>query len=160
MNRVPVRRYVIGIDPGSTNCAYAIVDKTDKSLVAAGKIKCHGVTARLLTRDAARWLRQQHLKYGRTIDKVRVEHQMRRKYQIQAAAFVSAGHALDYDSDYVHPNTVKSHWGLPYDGHAQNKRNAVAKVNSLMTNDPENVWKTKLADDHVCDALLIALYSC
>jgi hypothetical protein len=149
--------FIIGIDPGSTNCAYAIVGATTKTLEAAGKIRCTGTTARLLTRDAARWVRQQRFKYVGSPLKLRVEHQMRRKYQIQAAAFVGAGHALGMDSDYVHPSSVKRYWGLPLDGHAQNKRNAVLKVNALMSNDPDPKWKTKLQDDHICDAILTAL---
>lgn len=149
-------KFVIGIDPGTTNCAYAIVNRNTKVLEEAGKIRCSGVTTSKLTRDAALWLRKTIAKNPQA-NKLRVEHQMRRKFIVQAAAFVAAGHALGLDSDYVHASTVKKHHGLPLDGHDQNKRNAVTKVGALLGNDPSPAWRAKLRDHHICDAILTAL---
>jgi Holliday junction resolvasome RuvABC endonuclease subunit len=143
---------ILGVDPGTTNLGYCLIDAKDASIITQGTIsiavdsKIKGAHAKVAIGvvDALR----EHILAA---DYVVAEQQMKVKMGVVFGAAVGAAAVLARPVAGVAPCPVKRHFGLPLRvPYAAHKRNAIEKAIEL---GAESVTS------HAADAYLCARYA-
>jgi len=149
----------IGIDPGTRNLGWAVI--TNDEVFAGVHTGVYDMGKHIATPlDIALGTSNAFGQFGTAYKRMVmvVEQQMKRRYALVAQSMVSqfveefiVGCRDDWNEVYtVSPTKVKRHFGIPCTGnYAQNKRNAVDKVEQLIG---------RRVTDHEADAYLCALY--
>ena len=143
----------VGIDPGTRNLAWCIIDEDKHTMETGvydmGKGKHNEI-------DMAWHVEELYYKLvgkcGRMPTDVVIERQMMRKYALVCQSIVQAfiSHDGNIRVQIVSASSVKTHFGMPLAGHAANKKNAIVKA--------EHLTGKKLTD-HEADAYLTALFA-
>lgn len=141
-----VRR--VGIDPGTENFAFAVLD--DRVLVYATTMRLDGQTQSELALSCVRVMAL--IVEAFHPDEVWVETQMRERYQAIAWSCLAAAYSFGVSGSLVHALAWKRRVGLAWTGdHDANKRLAVAYARDTLG------YAVPGNSNHAADAILIAL---
>lgn len=143
---------ILGVDPGTTNLGYCLINATDASIISQGTISIaidktvKGAHAKIAN-GVVNALRESIL----NADHVTVEGQMRARMHIVNGSVLGASIALGKPVSVVVPCSVKRHFGLPLKvSYLSHKKNAIEKANQLGAGS---------VTSHAADAYLCARYA-
>lgn len=143
---------ILGIDPGTTNFGWCIVNADTLERVSDGNIKL-SVPANVQGADAktACAVARELDALVAQVELVVPEQQMRRQMDIVCGATLGYALACAKEVMSVHPRSVKRRFGIPPGGsHANNKILALKKCEE---------WGIKFDTSHSADAYLCARYA-
>lgn len=143
----------LGLDPGTTNLGWCLVDEPSLLPVASGV--CSIVWPKDVLGHDAGLVQGSCQAVEEMMEKstdVVVEQQMRREFYVQTGALIGYAVAKGKNVSSVHPRSVKRAVGIPAGGsYENNKKLAQDKCDELL-------GKGTLSTSHAADAYLCARY--